>query len=412
MVHYDSILIFLSAVLLAMTYFRLGSAFFVFNYVFFPLLREPLIYLLGRFGVIKKVTPSVSFYTQLICFTPNFFFSAYAISQSIDFFVPVMGRLGNAINPEYLIGPMGLVIASTFVFFVSNLIYASRKMSFFLKCGFAIYAFFVALLLTTKLGVPYDYTIENPRLRRIIALHSNRTIYDFNGKIEKADNGLFIHSLDYRGGRDLPSHSFLQGSAKPDCSNIKDEYCRLPYYTACVNLKRCSDSLWVPVPSSGYIPDPIKLKVVEKQKIGSNQLNVTFELRGGYDKMSLHITPLAGYELKKWSFTDFKPETFGKRTTYFVFLAYGFEKPEFRNFWILLENPNTSAEMHDPKKAPNLEIAVASHHAHGRHQDSETLTQLRQLIASRRQSPEMAVGWWRWGITMIGGISQIVVHVV
>ena len=48
----------------------------------------------------------------------------------------------------------------------------------------------------------------------------------------------------------------------------------------------------------------------------------------------------------------------------------------------------------------------------GRHQDSETLTQLRQLISSRRQTPEMAVGWWRWGITMIGGISQIVVHVV
>lgn len=47
----------------------------------------------------------------------------------------------------------------------------------------------------------------------------------------------------------------------------------------------------------------------------------------------------------------------------------------------------------------------------GEHQNSDTLRQLRHLIQSRRQTPEMAVGWWKWGMTMIGGIAEIVVHV-
>ena len=44
-------------------------------------------------------------------------FAVYAISQCVDFFVPVMGRLGNAVNPEFVIAPLSLVIAYTFVLF-------------------------------------------------------------------------------------------------------------------------------------------------------------------------------------------------------------------------------------------------------------------------------------------------------
>uniref|UniRef100_A0A0N4X7C5 Copper transporter n=1 Tax=Haemonchus placei TaxID=6290 RepID=A0A0N4X7C5_HAEPC len=65
----------------------------------------------------------------------------------------------------------------------------------------------------------------------------------------------------------------------------------------------------------------------------------------------------------------------------------------------------------NPKHTNNLEIAVASHHAHGEHQNSETLRQLRHLIQGRRQTPEMAVGWWKWAMTMIGGVAELAVYV-
>uniref|UniRef100_A0A8R1EQ31 Uncharacterized protein n=1 Tax=Caenorhabditis japonica TaxID=281687 RepID=A0A8R1EQ31_CAEJA len=90
-------------------------------------------------------------------------------------------------------------------------------------------------------------------------------------------------------------------------------------------------------------------------------------------------------------------------------MTYGHEAPEVRRFWIVLENKNGAAP--DPETNENLEISVATHYAHGVHQDTETLRQLRSMIASRRQTPEQAVGWWRWGITMVGGRSEIVVKI-
>uniref|UniRef100_A0A7I4Y688 FXNA-like protease n=1 Tax=Haemonchus contortus TaxID=6289 RepID=A0A7I4Y688_HAECO len=409
MVQYDSIVISYAALLFVLTSYHVASAFFVFNYVMFPLLKDPLIFVMGAIGLVKRVTPRVLLYTQLFCFTPVFVFATYAISQCVDFFVPVMGRLGNAVNPEFVMAPIGLAIASSFVLFVNNLFYISRRMNYMIKCGCAIFVFFLVALITTRLGVPYEFSEDHPRLRRIIALHTNRTIYDFKGNVVQKDNGLFVQSLDYRGAEDLPVHSFLQGSKPPNCTGIKDEYCRLPYYTAIHELFPPEHSLWVPVPSPATVPYPIKLSLIDRVRVGGNRLNLTFELRGGFDKMSLHVTPLNGYELVSWSFTNIDLEEFGRRTTYFVFLTYGFEMPEFRRFWILLEN--LAATPSNPKHTNNIEIAVASHHAHGEHQNSETLRQLRHLIQGRRQTPEMAVGWWKWAMTMIGGVAELAVYV-
>ncbi|EYB98032.1 hypothetical protein Y032_0134g1817 [Ancylostoma ceylanicum] len=409
MVQYDSIVITYAVILFVMTSCHVASAFFVFNYVVFPLLKDPLIFVLGTVGLVNRVTPRVLLFTQLVCFSPVFVFAVYAISQCVDFFVPVMGRLGNAVNPEFVMAPIGLAIASSFVLFVNNLFYVSRRMNYLIKCGCAIFVFFFIALVTTRLGVPYEYSDEHPRLRRIIALHTNRTIHDFEGNVVQKDNGLFVQSLDFRGAEDLPAHSFLQGSTAPNCTGTKDEYCRLPYYAAIHELFPPERSIWVPVPSPAPVPHPIKLTLIDRVKVGANRLNMTFELRGGYDKMSLHITPLSGYELLTWSFTNIDIEEFGRRTTYFVFMTYGFEMPEIRRFWILLENP--AATPSDPDNTHNVEIAVAAHHAHGEHQDSETLRQLRHLIRGRRQTPEMAVGWWKWGMTMIGGVAELVVHI-
>ncbi|KIH54981.1 peptidase, M28 family, partial [Ancylostoma duodenale] len=355
MVQYDSIVITYAVILFVMTSCHVASAFFVFNYVVFPLLKDPLIFVLG-------VTPRVLLFTQLVCFAPVFVFAVYAISQCVDFFVPVMGRLGNAVNPELVMAPIGLAIASSFVLFVNNLFYVSRRMNYLIKCGCAIFVFFFIALVTTRLGVPYEYSDEHPRLRRIIALHTNRTIHDFEGNVVQKDNGLFVQSLDFRGAEDLPAHSFLQGSTAPNCTSTKDEYCRLPYYAAIHELFPPERSIWVPVPSPAPVPHPIKLTLIDRVKVGANRLNMTFELRGGYDKMSLHITPLSGYELLTWSFTNIDIEEFGRRTTYFVFMTYGFEMPEIRRFWILLENP--AATPSDPENTHNVEIAVAAHHAH------------------------------------------------
>jgi hypothetical protein len=94
-----------------------------------------------------------------------------------------------------------------------------------IKCLFAISAFSFLIITTTRLGVPFKYSEESPRLRRAIALvifakyfyfnlkikHAKRSIYNFDGSRRLVDTGLFVQALDYRGADDLPEHTFLQG---------------------------------------------------------------------------------------------------------------------------------------------------------------------------------------------------------
>lgn len=92
MAQYDTICVSFASILFVMTFYNLSSAFYVLNNLILPVLKDFLICGLGFFGIIKRVTPRVLFYMQLFCFIPTFVFAAYAISQCVDFFVPVMGR--------------------------------------------------------------------------------------------------------------------------------------------------------------------------------------------------------------------------------------------------------------------------------------------------------------------------------
>ncbi|VDO40966.1 unnamed protein product, partial [Onchocerca flexuosa] len=199
-------------------------------------------------------------------------------------------------------------------------------------------------------------------------------------------------------------------NSEPNCSNIKDEYCRLPYYTAVHRLFPPRQSRWIPLPGQPLIVSPINVSNVEKQLLSKSELRLNFTISGGADKMSLHMTPLDDLEIDSWSFTDFHPATFNKRNTYFVFLTCGTEIPQERHFWIILKKRGTAYGSLSINEIPVLELSVATHYTHGPHQYSDTLIQLRSLIESRRKTPHLAVGWWKWAMTATTGVSEIVVH--
>lgn len=409
---YDSTIVIWSFVLFLLNWFRAASSFFFLLHVFFPLLREPLIFVFQKIGIIKDVTPRILLRIQFLCLIPLIVIIASYTQLLFDFFVPVMGRFGNKINPELVIMPFALLIASTLMVYTNNLIYISRKLNFMVKFMVTASVFGIVIIATTRIGVPYKYSDESPRVRRVIILHARRSIYNFDGNLQSMDNGLFVVSLDYRGTEDLPEHTFLQGAGKPNCSHTTDEYCQLPYYTAIHELFPPDRSRWVPLPNGPPLAKPLDVKLLQRQLLSDNMVNLTISIRGGSDKASLHITPLNGFQLKHWSFTPFNPETFHTRprVTYFVFTTYGYEAPEERVFWILLENTEKKIYLKDIANKSTLELAVATHYVHGKDQNSDTLLQLRSLIVNRRRTPHAGVGFWRWAMTVISGNSEIVVH--
>ncbi len=115
-------------------------------------------------------------------------------------------------------------------------------------------------------------------------------------------------------------------------------------------------------------------------------MKLSFTIVGGFDKTSLHITPINGYSLAQWSFTEIN---LARRRTHFVFLTYGRESGPY-DFWIILENVRgfsmrveiasfmqVNEKAPDPNVSPSLEISVATHYAHGL---SPTLALLSRLI--------------------------------
>ncbi|VDM97864.1 unnamed protein product [Thelazia callipaeda] len=385
MVYFDCVLLVSSILLAVATFAGFASAFFLLFHTFFPLLRDPLLWLMGKIRLFKKITPQWLLFAQLLCTTPVMVFDAYAAMLLFDFFVPVTGRMGTAVNPEFVI--------MAFSFLVSNLLYVSRRIDYLVKCGSLLYLLFFTALLTTRLGWPYKFSKESPRLRRLITL-SNTSF---------GEHALFVQSLDYRGVTDLPEHTFLTGINKPNCSGIKDEYCRLPYYAAIHQIFPPEESSWIPLPGHPRIVHPITVRNTEKRLVSKCLLRMNISISGGVDKMSLHLTPLNDFEIDSWSFTTFRSDEFGKRDTYFVFLTYGAEAPSEWNSWIVLKRVRYILHV-------SLEISVATHYAHGQLPYSDTLSQIRSLVASRRKTPHLAVTWWKWAITSIFGVTEIVVH--
>uniref|UniRef100_A0A914VXQ3 FXNA-like protease n=1 Tax=Plectus sambesii TaxID=2011161 RepID=A0A914VXQ3_9BILA len=403
--HYDSMLVIFATLLFVMTFMGWASAFLVFIHVIFPVLRDVIHAILVRCRMANERSATAILYAQLIAVLPVILFGCYGVMLVYEFFVPIMGRIGNAFNPEFMVMPISVLATFSFVLYTNNLLYISRSIWYLLKCGLALFILFIVVLLTTRLGEPYKYSPDAPRLRRVIILHTKRTIYDFSGAVQKSDNGLFVQALDYRGTKDLPEHTFLQGSRVPDCSKTSDEFCQLPYYTAIHELFPPEESRWVSLPTTPPIERPLQLELVERSQPAKNQVNISFWVDGGTDKTSLHVTPINGYKMVQWSLTSTGLRDMADRRTYFAFICYGKYSGPW-NFWVLLEHSDPNPP--DPKKQPSLELAVATHYAHGPYQYSETIQQVRSLINSRRTTPHMAVGWWKWAMTHICGASELV----
>lgn len=66
---------------------------------------------------LSGISPQWLLFTQLLCTVPVMVFDAYSAMLLFDFFVPVTGRMGVAVNPEFVILLMSLFVALSFVLF-------------------------------------------------------------------------------------------------------------------------------------------------------------------------------------------------------------------------------------------------------------------------------------------------------
>ncbi|CEF70846.1 Endoplasmic reticulum metallopeptidase 1 [Strongyloides ratti] len=409
---YDGALIMFSIILIICNQSRLASCYYIMIHILFPSLRTNLLNILERYNLLNKMNRNSVLIVTGICCIPLIIFVCYGCMLIFDFFIPVAGRLGNVFNPEFLIMGISVAVSYTITLYAGPFIYTTKNARKAIKYGFACYILLFFIISTTRIGEPYKFSEDQPRLRRIIALHAERKVYGYDGELNFSDYGLFLQSFDYRGVEDFPEHTFLTSDTPPNCDHTEDEYCQLPYYTAIHELFPPHKSRYIPVPTKPTFSHPMVLKKLDKKIInidGKEYINITLGLHGGVDKLSLHLTPLNKFKLFKWSFTNIDFEIFGIRKTYFVFLTYGFEREDERIFWIVLEN--NSDNINKYINEPVLEVTAATHYAHGKYQNTETLLQLRNIISTRRKQANLAIGWYRWAMTLLGGAVETISHI-
>ncbi|KAI6171104.1 Peptidase-M28 domain-containing protein [Aphelenchoides bicaudatus] len=395
--HYDATLIIYSVFLLLMTIFGILSAYIFMIVVVFGLLREPILFAYEKITK-KDLSSQIIFIVQTICLSPAFFLLSYCANLFIGFFIPVMGRFGNSLLPELFIMPLALVISLLFVLLTANLVYLTRPCSLLFKIVLAFYLLIFVIIISTRIGNPYKWRNDgSPRLRRLIAIHTKRTAYEYDGRIKSSDVGMFYQSMDYRGVGDLPKHSLFNGS-RPDCSQFSDAYCQLPYYTPVLSMMPWEKSSWVQTNDEPSIKSPLKIELLDRHSIDDSKfgqhINFSISVKGGMDKMQLHLTPLRGYKLKALSFIQLDLE---KKVddSYFVFWTYGYKAPEERRFW-------NNTEIKETNKSASLEIVAVTHQVHGPYQQSKSLSELQNKIVEQRTSD------WKWGITLTYGTSEVV----
>ncbi|KAI1731375.1 peptidase family m28 domain-containing protein [Ditylenchus destructor] len=399
-VHYDTSLLIWCAALLFLTIKGIASAYFILNILLFHFLRIPIFFVLQRFGVrLDPVsTPRVTFYTQVICLLPAIAYFFYMVKMLVDFFVPLMGRM-NRINPEFVFLTISLLVAFTLILLLNNLCYITRGLGLLLKLLIPLTIAGIIVIAATKISVPYKYSDDEPRLRRINAEHWIR----YNDALKNTSTELIISTWDYRKAKDLPDFKFLQDEDRAN-SNSSDTL-HMEYFDEDKKLKL---QLITP-PAIEKMLNVTLLNRTSSCKPESSTgqcqevLNMTFILDGGQSNVTLQSWPLNGYNLEEWSWQApdqmTKPCNEPKRE---VSVKYGLGNSANNTFWVAL----TKNRKIDDPLASAVEIRAYTQYDYGEFQYSKVLTRLRSEIASRRKEND-----WKWCMTMAAEVREEVIFV-
>lgn len=300
--------------------------------------------------------------------------SAYFVCIAYDVFIPIMGRIGQALPADYVIAGMVFVTIVLFSFYSVSLVYVTKKPKQFVKIFGALSLF--ALVLSVS-GVMFQYSSENPvSPKKIHIQHISRTFYDQNRAITKQDSGIWFQSWDVTGVSPFKDNQYIKKAAKVTCEGV---YCGYPYYLPVRALMR---DTWYLRASSPGSPAPHSFKITKREVTEDRTIRVHIEVTGP-DHMTMYITPKDGTNLTKWSLTDgtplSKPSHIGsaKEMCHFVFYSHGYHSGSWEFFLEFAtgdENPAATSGV------ALADLAMSYHYVHGKASETDMLLKITESL--------------------------------
>ncbi|CAI4229469.1 unnamed protein product [Auanema sp. JU1783] len=346
----DSVNVILAVCIYLLTYYKISSAYILLNFLSLSLMSQFVckLFVPQRRTAVKAVV-------TLIIISPALIYFSYIIYQLFQLYVPITGRSGTKINPLIIIGVITLVTSFIIVLNTNCLIFLNEKYHRIntFRYLFVVFLFFI-LATFNNISSPYSNSYEHPRLRRMIAINTHRTITDHQDQVISDESAIFIQGLDYNHVSSLPKESFFEAQS-PNCTGVIDSYCRLPYYNSIHTNFPPHETLWKVTNQLPKLRNEVELHLIEKVKAGPKLVSCTFSVIGEFNRASLHLSPINGYELYSWSMTKIDLDVYGKRPTYFVTLTQGSADTDEKQFTIVL-----SKEDDVDVSEPAIEVALVT----------------------------------------------------
>ncbi|CDW54154.1 Peptidase M28 domain containing protein [Trichuris trichiura] len=287
---FNCTLVLLAVILLVLTFWNLRSSYYFTFILLFLLMRFPLLWLSD--GLVKRKSlhaTTIIFAVHTLSVLPAYVFVIYGYIELSSLMVPILARVGPVVNAEKIVCIFGTATAVTAMLLMATLVYISDGMQW-LRC-LALYCLMYYLAISfTPYGIPFQYDLRQPRLRRIHMQHFTRRNCCNDLKANAIENWLWVYPLDMRGIKDLPNYDEIKSGHPPSC-DPESTYCDLPYYIPVSRNFPASQSLLTKMEALPQAAYQTELHILNKKV-----------LVAGSDHMCVFITPFEHWRLLNWSF--------------------------------------------------------------------------------------------------------------
>ncbi|XP_067630290.1 endoplasmic reticulum metallopeptidase 1 isoform X2 [Eurosta solidaginis] len=296
---------------------------------------------------------------HIICSIPPFLFYSYLGHGSFVAFIPMTGRFGSSVNPDYIMCAftvgMGILVGG-FMIPVLNLFHKSKP----IICSLFAITVICMIFAATPIGFPYR---PETNVQRFSVLHTRRVFHDALNAVRRVETGYFILPQDrrtYSVKNDLLNMSLAQNLNK-DCD--EEMMCGLPLYNHRWHKAR-SSAMWIPGPDPKFDKVP-HLKLLSKNQLSKKSIRYELELSGP-DHMGIFINPLGDRKIYSWSF-HYSPLRLEWEKPYFIYFSYGKDSSPLK-FKLEFDNPS------EDWSSPIFEIGIAGHWTHNESTHTEDFT--------------------------------------
>ncbi|XP_037895181.1 endoplasmic reticulum metallopeptidase 1 [Glossina fuscipes] len=339
--------LFLVAVTIFLTYFRIRSAYLFMMAVLFYTLAL-IIHLTAkcyrsvyRFGLI-----------MMVCQILPFLYYTSLTHIIYDAMVPMAGRSGLSSNPEIFMCGIAIFVTILFAGFIIPLLLFFRKVRVLFSM-FLIVTFLFIIIALTPLGFPYRAKTAS---QRYALIHAHRIIHDADKTTRVKESGIYVFPQD-RNVKILNENTKSIGQkhlVSDYCA--KEMLCGMPFYNH--RWYKARDfSFWIPVEEDPYIPEeaPMLVLLSSNQLVDPFQINYEFELNGP-DHMTIFIDLTDQGRIIDWSFNETMIRE-NWQPPYFIYFSWGKTGRPLK-FTILVEKTLKTLGK------PILEIGIGGHWTH------------------------------------------------